>query len=59
MSVDRVTLAQQWVKWWGLVITVKIPGSTKMMGNFLSLHFIIRFAISTPLTYLLHGAESF
>jgi len=49
VSGDKVTLSQQRVKWRGLVITVKIPGSIEMVGNFLSLDFIIRFAISTPL----------
>jgi len=51
MSADRAILAQHRVKWWGLVITVKAPGSTEMGegGDFLSLHFISSFSRSTPL----------
>ena len=30
MSVDRVILSQRRVKWLGLVIAVKAPGSTEM-----------------------------
>jgi hypothetical protein len=39
MSVDRVILSQQRVKWLGLVIAVKAPGSTEM-GGFLEPTFL-------------------